>query len=172
MTTRLKIDLSVGSMEVDGEEGFVREVYQDFRDRLKAVPATPVKPSVGAAKLGPKEAGKSETTVEHFESLAECLAAARPKIDAERALVACAYYQSKNELDDFDAQSVNKQLKHTGQTVANITECMSANIDREPKLIIQLRKSGTTRQARKKYKVTDEEFAEVGRMIAAPIENA
>jgi DNA-binding PadR family transcriptional regulator len=49
---------------------------------------------------------------------------------------------------------------------------MSANIDREPKLIIQLRKSGTTRQARKKYKVTDEGFAEVGRMIAAPIENA
>lgn len=43
MTTRLKIDLSLGTVEVDGDDAFVRAVYADFKDRLLSVtPSAPV----------------------------------------------------------------------------------------------------------------------------------
>ncbi len=35
--TKLRIDLFSGTLEVDGEESFVRSVYDDFKDRLLAV---------------------------------------------------------------------------------------------------------------------------------------
>jgi hypothetical protein len=37
--TKLRIDLFSGTLEVEGEEGFVRSVYDDFKDRLLAVRA-------------------------------------------------------------------------------------------------------------------------------------
>lgn len=33
--TKLKIDLRSGALEVEGEESFVREIYQDFKDQIK-----------------------------------------------------------------------------------------------------------------------------------------
>lgn len=35
--TKLKIDLKTGVLEVEGEEAFVKEVYQDYKDRLSSV---------------------------------------------------------------------------------------------------------------------------------------
>ncbi len=35
--TKLRIDLFSGTLEVDGEEGFVRSVYDDFKDQLLKV---------------------------------------------------------------------------------------------------------------------------------------
>ena len=34
--TKLKIDLKTGVLEVEGEEAFVKEVYQDYKDQLGA----------------------------------------------------------------------------------------------------------------------------------------
>lgn len=170
MTTRLKVDLSTGSVEVEGEEAFVERIYQDFKERLKPPDAAQIGKPPRRSTADSLRAEAPKVGIAAFATLAECLAAARPKTDPEKALVACAYYQLKNGLEDFDAQSVNKELKNTGHTVANITDALDSTMNHEPKLIIQLRKSGTTRQARKKYKVTGEGFGEVARMIAAPTE--
>lgn len=35
--TKLKIDLKTGVLEVEGEEAFVKEIYQDYKDRLSSV---------------------------------------------------------------------------------------------------------------------------------------
>jgi hypothetical protein len=32
--TKLKIDISTGTLEIEGEEAFVRNIYDDFKDRL------------------------------------------------------------------------------------------------------------------------------------------
>ena len=67
---------------------------------------------------------------------------------------------------DFDAQSVNTKLKHLGHGVGNITQALDVLKDRRPQLIVQLRKSGTTKQARKKYKVTTAGKSAVEAMLA------
>lgn len=40
--TKLKIDLKSGTLEVEGEESFVRGVYQDFKDQIKQEYVPPV----------------------------------------------------------------------------------------------------------------------------------
>lgn len=37
MTTKLRIDLSLGVLEVEGTEQFVSSIYDDFKDRMKGV---------------------------------------------------------------------------------------------------------------------------------------
>src|SRR3989338_1968680 len=40
--TKLKIDLRSGVLEVEGEESFVREVYQDYKDKVSQDNFTPI----------------------------------------------------------------------------------------------------------------------------------
>jgi hypothetical protein len=37
MDTKLRIDLSQRTLEVEGSEAFVREIYSDFKDRISAI---------------------------------------------------------------------------------------------------------------------------------------
>ena len=37
METKLRIDLSQRTLEVEGSEAFVREIYSDFKDRISAI---------------------------------------------------------------------------------------------------------------------------------------
>lgn len=79
---------------------------------------------------------------------------AQPKTNEERALIA-AYFQSGQEKNDFDSLSVNKLLKNVGHVVGNITSTLTLLMKRKPALVIQVMKSGKTKQARKKYRLTD-----------------
>jgi len=36
--TKIKIDLVNGTIDVEGEEAFVREIYGEYKDRLSAIP--------------------------------------------------------------------------------------------------------------------------------------
>jgi len=40
MATRIKLDLTAGTLEVEGTEAFVREVYNDFRSQVQSTPST------------------------------------------------------------------------------------------------------------------------------------
>ena len=51
-------------------------------------------------------------------------------------------------------QSLNKILKHHGKGVANVTVAVARLADADPALMLQVKKAGTSRQARKSYKVT------------------
>jgi hypothetical protein len=49
---------------------------------------------------------------------------------------------------------LNRELKNLGHEVGNITRALQGNIDEKPALVLQLRKSGGTKQARKIYKLS------------------
>jgi hypothetical protein len=59
--------------------------------------------------------------------------------------------QSKAELTGLE---INKELHHMGHKVSNITSVINQLIGKRPQLMIQTKKEGKTRQAKKKYKVT------------------
>ena len=46
-------------------------------------------------------------------------------------------------------------LKDLGHRASNITDALSSAMKEKPALIIQVKKSGSARQARKLYKLTD-----------------
>ncbi len=80
-------------------------------------------------------------------------------------MVAAYFHQTLKGEPDFDSQSLNSQLKHLGFPSANITRDMERLVGRSPKPIIQTRKEGTTRQARKKFRLTQEGIRAVEAML-------
>lgn len=98
-------------------------------------------------------------------TFAELFDAARPVTEKDKALVAAYWIQVRESASSFAAQSLNELLKDLGHRVGNITEALSALKNERPALALQLKKSGTTRQARKTYKLTQEGARRVSAMI-------
>ncbi len=89
---------------------------------------------------------------------------AQPRTSSEKALVVAAWLQAVQGSSDFDSGSVNRELKNLGHPSSNITRDFDDLIGRKPKMVVQTRKSGSSKQARKLYRVTHEGLVEVARM--------
>ncbi|PRH86769.1 hypothetical protein C5L14_15820 [Labrys okinawensis] len=100
-----------------------------------------------------------------FNSLAQLFAAADPQTNGQKALVVGYWLKKSEGIDDFESQSINTELKHLGHGVSNITAALEELKSTKPALAIQLRKSGTSRQARKKFRITHEGLKAVDTMI-------
>ncbi len=127
-----------------------------------------VEPEVPAPRGG-KEAA---TGSDEFEDVASLYTAASPRTDAERALVVGYWFQQHQGMKDFDSQRVNAELKNMGHRVGNITDAFTRLIERRPQHVIQTRKSGASRQARKLYRVTNEGIKRVQTMLSGQHEEA
>lgn len=89
-----------------------------------------------------------------YGSLAELSDAAQPKSQSDKALVCGYWLQVCQGAENFDAFSVNKELKNLGEGVPNITSALDTLKAQKPALALQLKKAGKSRQARKTYKIT------------------
>jgi hypothetical protein len=112
--------------------------------------------SVGGAVIEPGE----------FEHFAELFAAAQPTTNEDKALVAGYWVQVNQGKDKWPSRLLNAELKHLGHSIGNITDALSSNMKRKPQRVIQLKKSGSTQQATKTYKVTDAGLVHVQGMLA------
>lgn len=106
------------------------------------------------------------SAVGEFDNIGEYFDAANPVTEADRVLVVAYWIQAIEGQDEFEAAVVNKHLKNLGHTVSNITRAFDDAINQTPRLVIQTSKSGSAKQARKKYKVTREGIKKVQRMLA------
>jgi hypothetical protein len=127
--------------------------------------------TLGGRKIGGgrDSSGGSETDASQFSDLSDLFGAAAPATDEDRALVIAYWFQ---ELQDekqpnVSGGQVNKELKHLGHGVRDITKVLSALIATSPQQVIQTRKSGTSRQARKSYKVTKAGIKRVQELLDA-----
>jgi hypothetical protein len=120
----------------------------------KMIPSAPAaKGSRGslAKSVEPKE-GKDDN-IPH-DSLADLYHAAHPETGADKVLVGGYWCQVCEGKEEFSAQVVNDQLKEIGAKVANVTVAFNALKAANPSLVLQVRKSGKSQQARKLYKLT------------------
>lgn len=77
-----------------------------------------------------------------------------PERASEKALLG-AYFLAKMEgINPITSQAINSVLKRNELSVSNITRAIETNLHATPPLIEQVRKLGTTRQARKQYRLT------------------
>jgi hypothetical protein len=115
-----------------------------------------------SAKGDDDEAMQGETEYSDFPTL--CTSAS-PGTDAQKALVAGYWFQVCQGQENFGSQDCNNQLKHFGIAVGNITRAFESLKNSTPRLVMQVQKSGKTKQARKKYKLTHQGIEEVKRML-------
>lgn len=100
-----------------------------------------------------------------FGTFAELYAATAPSNNGEKALVAGYWLQVCAGAENFTAAAAQKELTHLGHQVSNITDAIDVMKNQKPQLILQLKKSGTSKQARKLYKVSHEGVKKVEEMI-------
>lgn len=74
--------------------------------------------------------------------------------------------QVVKDQEQWQSRALNSELKNLGHPIANITDALSSNMRRKPQRIMQLRKSGNSRQANKTYKVTHEGLIYVQGMVS------
>lgn len=115
---------------------------------------------------GAEEVDATVASAPKFGSLAELHDAAQPRSNAERALVAGYWLQICEGADSFEGFSANQGLKNLGHGVSNITNAIDSLKAQKPALVLQLKKSGTSKQARKTYKVTHAGIMAVEAMIS------
>lgn len=111
--------------------------------------------------------GTGETNLASFSSVADLFAMTNPKSEADKVLVVASYLQEAKNLSELTGREVNKELTHLGHGVKNITAAINTLMNKKPKLMIQTRKEGKTKQAQKKYKVTTEGLAAAQKMIGS-----
>lgn len=119
------------------------------------------------------ESGNEDNAVfnlEQFSTLADLFAETGPKTDADKALVGGYWFQYHDKKQDFGAQEVNTALKHMGHGVGNITDAFDALKARKPAQVMQVKKAGTSKQARKRYKLTTAGKNAVELMVAESAE--
>ena len=100
-----------------------------------------------------------------FDDLADLFVAAGPQTDADRALVVSYWLTESRGKGEFTSREVNSELKNLGYPVTNITSVFTSLMKRKPGLAMQTAKTGTSRQARKRYKITRAGHAAVERMV-------
>jgi hypothetical protein len=81
-------------------------------------------------------------------------------------MVVTYWFQVVQGQTDVDSQKVNTELKQLGHGMKNITSAFSELIRERPQLVLQVRKAGSTRQARKRYRLTAEGIKKVKALMS------
>jgi len=90
-----------------------------------------------------------------------------PRRASERALLG-AYFLTRVQGETMlTSQAINGELKAHGVSVSNITRAMDSNLRAKPPLMVQVKKMGKTRQARKQYQMTPAGIESVERQLEA-----
>lgn len=108
----------------------------------------------GAAAAGPGVGNGNGNTGIQFGDLPELYAAVSPETDVDKTLVGAYWAQFGEGRPEFTAQEVNTALKNLGHPIKNITSAFDILKARRPQLVMQLKKAGTTKQARKTYRLS------------------
>ena len=100
-----------------------------------------------------------------YSTFAELYDAADPGNNGEQALVAGYWLQECENAESFTAQLANRELANLGHKISNITSALGVLMESKPHLVLQLKKSGKSRQARKTYKLSKAGVTRVQEMI-------
>lgn len=121
-----------------------------------------------SANTQPQSQQKASGTgeVATYSDFHELFDAANPSTSVDKALVAGYWFQVLKGQEDLDSQQLNKELKNLGHPSTNITRDLDSLINKTPRFVMQIRKDGSTKQARKKYKLTREGIKALERMLS------
>lgn len=119
--------------------------------------------AAGAPSRRPRGRPRRQTDGEaDAPSLASLLERWTPATMAEKALLGAYYVSRVRGEGNVTSQAINSELKRNSMPISNITRAIEANMRPDRPLMVQEKKMGSTKQARKQYSITPEgvEFVE------------
>jgi len=102
-----------------------------------------------------------------FVDFGDLFAAADPRTNEDKGLVAAYWRQVHENEEKWQAAALQKDLRNLGHAIPNITDALTSNMRKRPQRIIQVQKAGSAKQARKTYKVTRAGLMHVKAMLDA-----
>jgi hypothetical protein len=118
------------------------------------------------APAGPDAPPYDGEAAEPYGDVADLYTAASPRTESESVLVAAYWHQVVGRTESLDSQALNGDLKNLGHGVRNVTRACSVLIHQRPALMMQVKKAGATKQARKQYRLTAAGIQRVREMLA------
>lgn len=91
-----------------------------------------------------------------YDSVEDLFFSSNARTVASKILLVAAYLQEKHNLKELSSFDINTRLKKVGHGVQNITTSINTLMNKKPPLMIQTGKSGDTKQAKRKFRVTEE----------------
>jgi hypothetical protein len=149
------VDRALSELEDDEAARVLRWAAEKYGGTLPESPQTET------------QAVEPTTPTPAFEDIADLMAVAGPRTGVERVLVATYWFQVVSGEPSVTGQQINDALRNLGHAVSNITDAFSSLIRRKPQLAIQVEKTGSSRQARKKYKLTVAGISQVKKLLAS-----
>jgi hypothetical protein len=104
-----------------------------------------------------------------FTDAADVYARANPSTDGDKVLVVGYWFQAVRGETELDSQSINMELKNLGYPIGNVTRAVSSLAKSVPRYLVQTKKAGSTKQARKKFRLTVEGIKRVEQMLAGTV---
>lgn len=161
-----KVNDALTGLEPAVQQRVLEWAAKKFGLVLPSAKEQPSRSDAGQAPTNGEEEGSRAAPVDTFPDFASLYDSANPTTDAEKALVAGYWLQVVQGKPDWGSFSANKELKNLGHGATNITDALNQLIGRRPRLVMQTHKSGKTKQARKKYKLTGEGIKRVRQMVS------
>jgi len=119
--------------------------------------------AMGMAKLSPDMPLPEKLT--GFDTVELLFNQIYTKTEPEKVLVVASYLQEKSELQELGGRRINTELKRMSQGVKNITAAISSLTRKNPPLMSQTKREGSSPQAKKQYRVTEEGIRRVNESI-------
>ncbi|MGH8146121.1 MAG: hypothetical protein ACREPY_07290 [Rhodanobacteraceae bacterium] len=118
--------------------------------------ALPLPTTTEAGSLGNQATLDAQTLPGQFRDAADLISHTGVTTGPDRALLAAYWVQAVDGRDGFDGYTINNMLKNMGYRLSNVTTTLASLMHQKPALVLQVKKSGQTKQARKLYRVTRE----------------
>lgn len=90
-----------------------------------------------------------------FETFGELYSAIDPLTQEDKALTAAYWLQVIQGRESWQSADIQKELRELGYALSNVADSVSSAVNKRPQRVIQLKKSGSSRQARKTFKLSD-----------------
>jgi hypothetical protein len=166
-----KVSKALGVLEEEARGRVIRWAAERYGVTLGAAPRKQVGGGEGNPGGEDIDDGDENEEQAHDESpdwehFAELYDATGASTHPEGMLVAAYWVQVLKGQGSFGSLELNKLLKDLGHGVTGTAKVMSNLIAKKPALILQLKKSGKSQQARKTYRLTDAGKKAVEQMIA------
>ncbi|MBI5455221.1 MAG: hypothetical protein HY956_11370 [Deltaproteobacteria bacterium] len=113
----------------------------------------------------PNAENSRDIDIKSFDSVANIFEKATPQNAPDKVLIVAAFLQEKFDKSELTGGEIHKELRHLGHGLSNITDTISQLEAKKPKLMIQTKKEGKSKQAKKKYKVTAEGLKAARQML-------
>jgi len=130
-----------------GEPGPAVEVVPEVVPEPTVTEGPPAEP---AAKIPQKK------DLIDYDTVLDLFAESNVKKVSSRILLMAAYLQERHNFKEITSYDINFRLKRIGHGIQNISSSINGILKRKPQLMIELKKEGASKQARRKFKVTHE----------------